>query len=233
MRNDYVHATPTKDEYIGTVYGTAALATVTETVMLDAFDSLEDNTSYPRRRDIRLSMNMARFGMEDVRNAVNKVFIDKSGVMWVADFGNAAYEAVSEQCTRLTYAIANQLGRCREVEDTRAVAMTIVAQCLAHESADYTDRRAAMFRGCTIENRHGSTVSVPNLLRGMSCRRVDMALKRISMGILQPILPDGFDLLSDMAVSSGCKAIMETLGSVDTWAKARDKADRLNSVNKE
>jgi len=42
------------------------------------------------------------------------------------------------------------------------------------------------------------------------------------------VLPKGFSLLDDTTVRNGCRIVMNTLGDVNTWIYARDKADELN-----
>jgi len=228
MKRLIPHFNPTRDEYIGTVYGSAAMSLITELLVADALDAIKERTDYHRRNAVRLNLNIARFGMADVRKAVNAMFLDKDGVTWTADFGNAAYSRVEPHTMRLQFAIANALGRFRPIEDTNAVAKLIVAQCMAHESAAYTERRAGLFKGCTMENRHGSVVSVPNVIRKMSCADVDNALRNVATLILKDVLPKGFSLLDDTTVRNGCRIVMNTLGDVNTWIYARDKADELN-----
>lgn len=233
MRTFIPSSTPTKDEYIGTIYGTAALALMTQVSLADAFDFLEERTTYASGRKMRAEMATARFALSDALEAVNAMFTDRGGVAWAADFGNAAYERIAPHAMRLQFAIANNLGRFHGIEDTNAVAKLIVTQSIAHEAAAYTARRAELFKGSTVENRHGNPVSVSNLFRKMSIARTDKALCRMVTMILNGIVPDDLNLLDDVAVSNGCKIMMARLGDVDTWIYARGKADELNGFNKD
>lgn len=226
-----------RDEYIGSVYGAAALGLITTMATLDALDMMEERT--PQLIKGRLKHYVAditgRTGSpghaERVTRAINAMLRHRQDTAWMADFGNAANEAVAPQLMRFRNAMANCFGRHKAVPDPNVCAAVVLAQSLAHEAAAYVERRAQKLTGATVEMPDGCRRNVAWVLRTMSCRPIDHALKEIAGMLLRPNLPPGFDLLADPSVKTGCRAVLNTLASVDTWLYAREKADRLNMRN--
>lgn len=239
MTRDYLSAAlPTKersrDEYVGSVYGGVALGCITSIAALDAIDTL-------RERCPQLEGGLVRKGIRNIEGtrermgqlrilqlATRDLLVDIKGLAWLDDFGNAANERVEPQLLRFRTAIANCLGRHRSVTDPNVCAMVIVAQSLAHEQAAYIERRAQMFTRYTMETKDGCRRNVSWVLGTLSCKGIDHSLKLMAQGLLEHCLPSGFDLLADPSVATGCKAVLNTMASVDTWAFAREKAERLN-----
>lgn len=222
-------AKATKDEYIGTIYGTAALCAIVSITMANARDELEERTDLLEDKKLYMALRSAEIHMEDVRRNIMDTLADNAGKRWMDDFSMAAYQCVETHIEKLRYAVANVIGRSgARLQSPSSVALLMVAQSLCAETAAYTKRRVALFRGCTMENRHGSKVSVSGQLSGMSCEWVDRYLKEAVTRILDPVLPDGLNVGGDAGVRLGCKIIMETLGKEETWVYAREKADELN-----
>ena len=95
-----------RDEYIGSVYGAAALGLITTMATLDALDMMEERT--PQLIKGRLKHYVAditgRTGSpghaERVTRAINAMLRHRQDTAWMADFGNAANEAVAPQLMR-------------------------------------------------------------------------------------------------------------------------------------
>lgn len=222
-----------RDEYIASVYGSAALGLVATMAALDATDMLEERLPHLLRRRLRhLARNITgRPGFpghaEQVTRAVNAMLTHKQDTAWMADFGLAVSERVESHLLRFRNAIANAFGRHQRVPDPNACAAVVLAQALAHEQAAYVSRRANLFTAYTVEAPSGRR-NVASLLRTMSCQPLDHDLREMADILLRHALPNGFDLLADPSVKTGCKAVLNTLASVDTWLYAREKADKLN-----
>lgn len=223
-----------RDEYIGSVYGAATLATVASIATFDAIDMIREQCP-------QLEAGLVKKGIRAIEGTPNKIgqarmltlsikeiVKDNSGMQWMNDFGNSVNEYVSPQLLKFRNAIANCLGRYKGVECPNAAAMVIVAQSIAHEQAAYVERRAEKFTLFTVEMRDRCKRSVSWVLRTMSCRGIDHSLRLMAEGLLERHLPDGFDLLADQSVRIGCQAVLNIMANVDTWVFAREKAERLN-----
>lgn len=222
-----------KDEYIGSVYGTAALGYITMIRTLDAIDALEErHADILRVRKVKGLMNDVCHSLDMMRVNINLSLARKGDAAWMFDFGNAAYERVQTHIDRLRTAVANALGKHPKVDDPNCYADLIVAQSLASEATSYTRRRTELFRGCTVCDHENRRWSVAQILGSMSCATVDFKLRKICDRLIAPLIEDDTDLLADPSVRIGCKAVVNAMGNVSTWAYARDKADRLNGVKK-
>jgi len=233
-------AVPTEDdmlkEFAGSVYGAAALGFITSMCAADAIDALAERCPNLVVREVASSCRAIMGGGGSVgllallRVSINERMSGERGKAWAADLGNAVYEKALPGLQRLQTAIANHLGRYHDVPDINVFARLIVAQSLAHEAAAYVERRARFLRGCTASTGSGSRQSVPFLLRRMSCAGIERRLTAIVRSLMESRVPEGTDLMADPVIRRGCVAVLNTLGSVDTWAYARDKADELNPI---
>ena len=222
-----------RDEYIGSVYGAAALAYITIMHATEAIDMLQErlpgNYDEVRRYASRITGTKEHIGeTRRLELAIGDQLAQASSRAWMADFGNAAYERVLPQVTALQTAIANALGRYPSLPDRNTCAAVVVAQSLAHEAAEYVKRRAAKFTNFTITTHDGRRMSVSSSLASMSCAGIDHALRCIAQSLLEKHLPQDFDLAADPSVVTGLKAVLNTMADPATWAYARDKADELN-----
>ena len=209
-----------KDEYIGSVYGAAALAYISIIHATEAIDMLqerlpEEYTGREVRKYVRrLTGSKARMGeTRRLELAIGDQLVRREDRAWMADFGNAAYGKVQPQVSALQTAIANALGRYAGVPDINACAAVVVAQSLAHEAVEYVKRRAAKFRDFTITTHEGRRQSV-------------------SSRLIEKHLPCNVDLAADPSVMNGLKAVLNVMADPKTWAYARDKADSLNEEKK-
>ena len=130
-----------KDEYIGSVYGAAALAYIAMIHATEAVDMLqerlpEEYTGREVRKYVRrLTGSNARMGeTRRLELAIGDQLVRREDRAWMADFGNAAYGKVQPHVTALQTAIANALGRYAGVPDINVCAAVVVAQSLAHEA---------------------------------------------------------------------------------------------------
>lgn len=226
-----------RDEYIASVFGSAALGLVATMAALDAIDTLRERCPQLERGLVRKGIrniegSRERMGqLRKLQLATRDLLGHKEDMAWLDDFGNAVNERVEPQLLRFRTAIANCLGRHRSVTDPNVCAMVIVAQSLAHEQTAYIERRAQMFTRYTMETTDGCRRNVSWVLGTLSCKGIDHSLKLMAQGLLEHSLPPGFDLLADQSVATGCKAVLNTMASVDTWVFAREKAERFNKTD--
>lgn len=210
------------------MYGAAALNTVAAIAMAAAIDELEEYTDYLSDKRVWHEAKVAQWDMDDVYSAMATVIATKADGSWVQDYGMSVWNSVAGHVERLRYAIANNLGRCKGLERPSTVGLLVAAQFLAHEAASYTGRSAELFRHCKVRNRKGTMVSVANLLRSMTCRKADKALDKMALLILNPLMPQGADYLSDKSISDGCDVIVKTLLDKNVQENAIARADLIN-----
>ena len=228
-----------KDEYIGSVYGAAALAYIAMIHATEAVDMLqerlpEEYTGREVRKYVRrLTGSKAHMGeTRRLELAISDQLVRREDRAWMADFGNAAYGKVQPQVAALQTAIANALGRYAGVPDINVCAAVVVAQSLAHEAVEYVKRRAAKFRDFTITTHEGRRQSVSSSLASMSCAGIDFCLRNIARILIEKHLPCNVDLAADPSVMNGLKAVLNVMADPNTWAYARNKADSLNEEKK-
>lgn len=224
-----------RGEYIGSVFGAAALAYISIIHANEAIDLLQARcpreSAEARRYVSRLTGNKATMGeIRKLELAIGDQLAHSSDKDWMADFGNAAYERVLPQVTALQTAIANALGRYRSLPDRNTCAAVVVAQSLAHEAAEYVKRRAAKFTNFTITTHDGRRMSVSSSLASMSCAGIDFCLRNIARTLIEKHLPHDVDLAADTSVMTGLKVVLNTMADPATWAYAREKADSLNEL---
>lgn len=236
MRGALPTVEQSRDEYIGSVYGAAALDYITIIHANEAIDMLhercpgEAERPEVRKRIRAMTGTKGRIGaMRLLELAISDQLTDKQGKAWMADFGNIAYYKVLPQIEALQTAVANALGRYKGVPDINACAAVIVAQSLAHEAVEYVKRRAAKFTNFTITTHDGRRMSVSSSLASMSPAGLDFCLKNIARMLIEKHLPHDVDLAADPSVMTGLKAVLNTMADPKTWAYARDKADSLNT----
>lgn len=223
-----------RDEYVGSVFGSAALAYIAIIHAAEALDLFEERCprefAEARRYVNRLTGTKATIGeMRKVELAVGDQLAHGSDKAWMADFGNAAYGRVLPQLTALQTAVANALGRYPGIADINASAAVVVAQSLAKEAVEYVRRRAAKFTAFTLTTHDGRRMSVSSALASMSCAGVEFCLRNIARMLIDKHLPCDADLARDPSVTTGLKAVLNTMADPAMWAYARDKADELNS----
>lgn len=222
-------------EYVGSVYGAAALGFITSICAADALDALMERCKPLVRGRVAASVRAIMGGggssglLALLRVNINGCMADSESSAWAADFGNAAYGKTEPSLRRLQTAVANTLGRYGAIPDINAFAGLVVAQSVAQEAARYVSRRARQLSGYTVTTRGRQKYSAAFLLRQMSCEGICHHLTIITQELVESRVPNGADLLSDPSVKTGCRAVLNVLGSVDTWVYARDKADELNA----
>ena len=224
-----------RDEYIGSVYGAAALGYIAIMHAAEALDMLQERLpadyKEARRYASRITGTKASIGeARRLELAIGDQLAHAADRAWMADFGNAAYGRVLPQVEALQTAIANALGRHPSLPDRNTCAAVVVAQSLAHEAAEYVRRRAAKFTGFTITTHDGRRMSVSRSLASMSCAGIDHALRCIAQSLLEKRLPADFDLAADPSVMTGLKAVLNTMADPAMWIYAREKADELNKI---
>lgn len=224
-----------RDEYVASVFGSAALAYITIIHANEALDLLQARCprefAGARRYVNRLTGTKAATGeMRKVELAIGDQLAHGSDKAWMADFGNAAYGRVLPQLTALQTAVANALGRYPGIADINAAAAVVVAQSLAKEAVEYVRRRAAEFTAFTLTTHDGRRMSVSSALASMSCAGVEFCLRNIALMLIDKRLPYDVDWTKDQSVMTGLKAVLNTMADPAMWAYARDKADELNKT---
>ena len=215
MRGALPSVEQSRDDYIGSVYGAAALAYISIMHATEALDMLQERLpgNYKDSKKYASRITGTKASMGEIRRlelAIGDQLAQASSRAWMADFGNAAY-----------YPSLPERNTCAAV---------VVAQSLAHEAAEYVKRRAAKFTNFTITTHDGRRMSVSSSLASMSPAGLDFCLKNIARMLIEKHLPHDVDLAADPSVMTGLKAVLNTMADPATWAYARDKADRLNGL---
>lgn len=227
-----------REDYMASVYGSAALAHIAVAHALDTLDGIMEELPGLVVRNARRSYNaiMGKDGsggeVSRLLSAVYALFADRQGTAWVQDFGNAAYGEVEGHVSRLENAVALVLERSG-IKENYLMARLLVSQSLAHEATGYTARRAAMLRNYSLITSGGLRLGVATVLGGLSCKCLEHHLTVMSDEFLKGRLPEGLDIAADPTVRNGCKAVLNVLGDVGTWVRARDKADKQNNIDNE
>lgn len=234
MRGALPSVERSRDEYTGSVFGSAALAYITIIHSTDATDMMQERLpELYDDRQIRKYINRmtgTKASMGEIRKltlAIGELLAHDCDKAWVADFGNAAYEKVQPYTEKLRIALANALGRY-DVPDINVCAAILVAQSLASEAVEYVKRRSAKFTNFTIVMKGKGRQTVSSCLSSMSCSALEYCLRNIARILVEDKLTDDVNIAEDKSVETGLKAVLNVMSDTNTWIYARDKADELN-----
>lgn len=234
MRGALPSVERSRDEYTGSVFGSAALAYITIIHATDAMDMMQERLpELYDDRQIRKYINRmtgTKASMGEIRKltlAIGELLAHDCDKAWVADFGNAAYEKVQPYTEKLRIALANALGRY-DVPDINVCAAILVAQSLASEAVEYVKRRSAKFTNFTIVMKGKGRQTVSSCLSSMSCSALEYCLRNIARILVEDKLTDDVNIAEDKSVETGLKAVLNVMSDTNTWIYARDKADELN-----
>lgn len=234
MRGALPSVERSRDEYTGSVFGSAALAYITIIHATDATDMMQERLpELYDDRQIRKYINRmtgTKASMGEIRKltlAIGELLAHDCDKAWVADFGNAAYEKVQPYTEKLRIALANALGRY-DVPDINVCAAILVAQSLASEAVEYVKRRSAKFTNFTIVMKGKGRQTVSSCLSSMSCSALEYCLRNIARILVEDKLTDDVNIAEDKSVETGLKAVLNVMSDTNTWIYARDKANELN-----
>lgn len=234
MRGALPSVERSRDEYTGSVFGSAALAYITIIHATDAMDMMQERLpELYDDRQVRKYINRmtgTKASMGEIRKltlAIGELLAHDCDKAWVADFGNAAYEKVQPYTEKLRIALANALGRY-DVPDINVCAAILVAQSLASEAIEYVKRRSAKFTNFTIVMKGKGRQTVSSCLSSMSCSALEYCLRNIARILVEDKLTDDVNIAEDKSVETGLKAVLNVMSDTNTWIYARDKADELN-----
>lgn len=234
MRGALPSVERSRDEYTGSVFGSAALAYIAIIHATDAMDMMQERLpELYDDRQIRKYINRmtgTKASMGEIRKltlAIGELLAHDCDKAWVADFGNAAYEKVQPYTEKLRIALANALGRY-DVPDINVCAAILVAQSLASEAVEYVKRRSAKFTNFTIVMKGKGRQTVSSCLSSMSCSALEYCLRNIARILVEDKLTDDVNIAEDKSVETGLKAVLNVMSDTNTWIYARDKADELN-----
>lgn len=234
MRGALPSVERSRDEYTGSVFGSAALAYITIIHATDAMDMMQERLpELYDDRQIRKYINRmtgTKASMGEIRKltlAIGELLAHDCDKAWVADFGNAAYEKVQLYTEKLRIALANALGRY-DVPDINVCAAILVAQSLASEAVEYVKRRSAKFTNFTIVMKGKGRQTVSSCLSSMPCSALEYCLRNIARILVEDKLTDDVNIAEDKSVETGLKAVLNVMSDTNTWIYARDKADELN-----
>lgn len=234
MRGALPSVERSRDEYTGSVFGSAALAYITIIHATDAMDMMQERLpELYDDRQVRKYINRmtgTKASMGEIRKltlAIGELLTHDCDKAWVADFGNAAYEKVQPYTEKLRIALANALGRY-DVPDINVCAAILVAQSLASEAVEYVKRRSAKFTNFTIVMKGKGRQTVSSCLSSMSCSALEYCLRNIARILVEDKLTDDVNIAEDKSVETGLKAVLNVMSDTNTWIYARDKADELN-----
>lgn len=226
-----------RGEYFGaSVHAVAALDNIALTHAHEAIDELRERCPQLIKGEVRRLLGRLEGngqGMGLLRRLeiyIGDTFRLEEQKAWMADFGNAAYSLALPHIERLQFAIGNNFGR-HGVPDITAFSKVIVAQSLAGEAAASCERRQAGSRGLTVRNWRGERMECTFMLSLLSCRPIERTLTQLAKALVEPNSTGDIDLFTDKAITDGCKAVVNVMSSVETWAYARDKADELAVKN--
>lgn len=234
MRGALPSVERSRDEYTGSVFGSAALAYITIIHATDAMDMMQERLpELYDDRQVRKYINRmtgTKASMGEIRKltlAIGELLAHDCDKAWVADFGNAAYEKVQPYTEKLRIALANALGRY-DVPDINVCAAILVTQSLASEAVEYVKRRSAKFTNFTIVMKGKGRQTVSSCLSSMSCSALEYCLRNIARILVEDKLTDDVNIAEDKSVETGLKAVLNVMSDTNTWIYARDKADELN-----
>lgn len=234
MRGALPSVEKSRDEYTGSVFGSAALAYITIIHTTDALDMMQERLpDLYKDRTIKKYVNRmvgTKASMGEIRKldrSIGELLAHDCDKAWVADFGNAAYEKVQPYTEKLRIALANALGRY-DVPDINVCAAILVAQSLASEAVEYVKRRSAKFTNFTIVMKGKGRQTVSSCLSSMSCSALEYCLRNIARILVEDKLTDDVNIAEDKSVETGLKAVLNVMSDTNTWIYARDKADELN-----
>lgn len=234
MRGALPSVERSRDEYTGSVFGSAALAYITIIHATDAMDMMQERLpELYDDRQVRKYINRmtgTKASMGEIRKltlAIGELLAHDCDKAWVADFGNAAYEKVQPYTEKLRIALANALGRY-DVPDINVCAAILVAQSLASEAVEYVKRRSAKFTNFTIVMKGKGRQTVSSCFSSMSCSALEYCLRNIARILVEDKLTDDVNIAEDKSVETGLKAVLNVMSDTNTWIYARDKADELN-----
>lgn len=234
MRGALPSVERSRDEYTGSVFGSAALAYITIIHATDALDMMQERLpELYDDRQIRKYINRmtgTKASMGEIRKltlAIGELLAHDCDKAWVADFGNAAYEKVQPYTEKLRIALTNALGRY-DVPDINVCAAILVAQSLASEAVEYVKRRSAKFTNLAITMKGKGRQTVSSCLSSMSCSALEYCLRNIARILVEDKLTDDVNIAEDKSVETGLKAVLNVMSDTKTWIYARDKADELN-----
>lgn len=234
MRGALLSVEQSRDEYTGSVFGSAALAYITIIHATDALDMMQERLpDLYKDRTIKKYVNRmvgTKASMGEIRKldrSIGELLAHDCDKAWMADFGNAAYEKVLPYTEKLRIALANALGRY-DVPDINVCAAILVAQSLASEAVEYVKRRSAKFTNFTIVMKGKGRQTVSSCLSSMSCSALEYCLRNIARILVEDKLTDDVNIAEDKSVETGLKAVLNVMSDTNTWIYARDKADELN-----
>lgn len=234
MRGALPSVERSRDEYTGSVFGSAALAYITIIHATDAMDMMQERLpDLYKDRTIKKYVNRmvgTKASMGEIRKldrSIGELLAHDCDKAWMADFGNAAYEKVQPYTEKLRIALANALGRY-DVPDINVCAAILVAQSLASEAVEYVKRRSAKFTNFTIVMKGKGRQTVSSCLSSMSCSALEYCLRNIARILVEDKLTDDVNIAEDKSVETGLKAVLNVMSDTNTWIYARDKADELN-----
>lgn len=234
MRGALPSVEKSRDEYTGSVFGSAALAYITIIHTTDALDMMQERLpDLYKDRTIKKYVNRmvgTKASMGEIRKldrSIGELLAHDCDKAWVADFGNAAYEKVQPYTEKLRIALANALGRY-DVPDINVCAAILVAQSLASEAVEYVKRRSAKFTNFTIVMKGKGRQTESSCLSSMSCSALEYCLRNIARILVEDKLTDDVNIAEDKSVETGLKAVLNVMSDTNTWIYARDKADDLN-----
>lgn len=234
MRGALPSVERSRDEYTGSVFGSAALAYITIIHATDALDMMQERLpDLYKDRTIKKYVNRmvgTKASMGEIRKldrSIGELLAHDCDKAWMADFGNAAYEKVQPYTEKLRIALANALGRY-DVPDINVCAAILVAQSLASEAVEYVKRRSSKFTNFTILMKGKGRQTVSSCLSSMSCSALEYCLRNIARILVEDKLTDDVNIAEDKSVETGLKAVLNVMSDTNTWIYARDKADELN-----
>lgn len=213
---------------------------LTTNLATDALDALTEAHPEPKggllkMQDWRIIRKLQGNGTTD-NGLLHKLLVnirqfsaDSKDVCFWFDFGNTVHSRIEPTVQRFTFAIANSLGRSKQIAhgDNNLFARLIVAQSIASLGAEEVANAKRTFSRHTI-TMYGRRTPIPPLFEEISCEHIGKYLRELNISLIEDRVPDGFSVFDYAPVSTGVKAVTNLLRDPNTWDTAIMRSVELN-----
>lgn len=227
-----------KDNFIAAIYGMFSLSSAVSFYTYDVIDNIREKCPKLYCHEVKRACNAIE-GTNGRKGEIDRIIDNMKAIIhnkedrnWISDYGRKIHDIVRPHMDKLAFAIANELGKFKDIPDINTFAQIITAQSLAAESAGYADTKSEDFRGfkSTFNNVQGE-MTASGVIRSLSCKTINKHLIDIAIHTLGGYIPDDLNLLRVKTIRDGVHAVLNTLQDTNTWKLARDYADEVNNTN--
>lgn len=224
--------TQRRDEYLASMLGVYGLSYIVAYFAFDLCDDIEGKLPGLYRQNVKrcckaiVGDGKRKGSLDKVQEAAEIIKGAEHGRAYLTDFGRTICDKVAPDLQRLTYTVANEVGRFN-VPDINVFARLIVTQSFASDAADFARRKISRFDGVRV--RYGDRqYAVCDILRRLSTIETSHYLTSMAVDILRRYLPGDYDIFKNKDVVIGLKAVLNKLNDNKNWMMALDYADAQN-----